>query len=448
MSQLFSSTENTSVKAPRRVLIWLIPLLLLLIMGASFLALGWQRLLPAIDVNVARARMGEAANVTKEGATLFQAAGWVEADPFPIRATALISGIVKKVHVINGQKITKGQLLVSIIDDDLKLDLANAQAVLNELKLNVKKRQLEVKTEQLKLLELSSLKKSAIAQAERMKHKAKVFRSTGDAIPDFEKDQAELEYQEKQKVVEEYDSRKSLIISHIELLQNSVEIANAKAKTQKVEIAKIELDLSRTQVLSPAGGIIEHLYARQGRKQMLGSDNEHSTTIARIFNPNEIQIRVDVPLSDVGKIKIGLKAKIHVEFLKEPLDGYITSIYGHADYQKNTLEVKVKIPGGHQTLRSEMLAQVEFVSAAPPKADKVEKVSGIFIKKESLVNDSSVWAVDANNKAVLKQIQKGRAEKDGWVEVVSGIHPGEKIILAPHDNLKSGAFVKVEKIYE
>ena len=44
-------------------------------------------------------------SLTKKGPLLFQASGWIEPDPFPVRVTSLYSGVVKEVHVLEGQKI-------------------------------------------------------------------------------------------------------------------------------------------------------------------------------------------------------------------------------------------------------------------------------------------------------------------------------------------------------
>ncbi|NBS19736.1 MAG: biotin/lipoyl-binding protein, partial [Flavobacteriia bacterium] len=71
------------------------------------------------------------ANLTR-GDVLFQATGWIEPDPFPIAATSLYSGVVKKVHVLEGQKVAKGETIVSLIAEDAKLALAEAKAFFSQ----------------------------------------------------------------------------------------------------------------------------------------------------------------------------------------------------------------------------------------------------------------------------------------------------------------------------
>ena len=53
------------------------------------------------------------ANSTAVGAMLFQASGWIEPDPLPIKSTALVDGVVQEVHVLEGQLVKKGEIIAT-----------------------------------------------------------------------------------------------------------------------------------------------------------------------------------------------------------------------------------------------------------------------------------------------------------------------------------------------
>lgn len=447
MSNLFNS-ETTNTKPPRRIMVWLIPILLLIIMAILLLASGWKSLLPQKEVDVARARIGEASVVTKEGETLFQAAGWVKADPYSVRITALVSGVVKKVYVIDGEYVKKGQLLVELVDDDLKLQFQNEKDKLQELYLYKKEKELWVKTKEAQFKQILCHEETAKSTAKRIKHKADSYRKAKDALPEFQTEQAELEYEEQLKKIAEFISAKEILKSEVELAKNAVDVAAAKINTQKTVIDKAKLDFNRTKIYATTSGIIDHLHARVGRKQMLRADNDKSTTVASVFDTKNIQVLVDVPLVDILKVKIGQKTEIYSEVLKEPLKGVVTILNGQADYQKNTLQVRVAIPGGHPDLRPEMIAQVKFLSDAPKAVDKEEKTSGVFIKKEAIIDDNSAWILSSDLEVQKRPVELGKNESDGWIQVISGINAGEKVILSPPADIKAGQTVKVGKIHE
>ncbi len=65
-------------------------------------------------------------------AMLFQAAGWFEPDPLPIRATALVDGVVDEVFVLEGETVKSGQLLAKLIPDDTQLVLDGSERKLEQ----------------------------------------------------------------------------------------------------------------------------------------------------------------------------------------------------------------------------------------------------------------------------------------------------------------------------
>jgi len=123
----------------RRMALW-VPWLILFGLVVVFLILFGDRLLPAREVKVTtvvteegRRGEGRAAPAFKEaspheGEALFQASGWIEADPFPVRATALLSGVVEHVHVLGGDAVRTGDPIATLVREDAEIALAAAKA--------------------------------------------------------------------------------------------------------------------------------------------------------------------------------------------------------------------------------------------------------------------------------------------------------------------------------
>lgn len=445
MSSLFTSEVNTKLKPPKRRALVIIPLILILATAGLFFMTSWDKLSATQQVDVTRARMSDTTNLVQEGKPLFQAAGWIHADPYHIDATALVSGVITEIHAVDGDVVKKGQLLAKLNSEDFEIALKEANATLKELELNVDQQKTKIDVLKIRIKENQSLKQTAMAVVKKAEHRANVLNSSGVGITKLEKEQAELEADEKKIKAKEYDSKISVIESEIALQKKVIEIAKAKVDVQKVKIAKIELDISRCKIYSPVDGIIQRFFAKVGRKQMLGSDNMHSTTVAEIFIPEKVIVMVDVPLNDLQKVKLNQKTRIKLEAISETLEGYVAAIHGEADYQKNTLAIHVRIPQGHPDLRPNMLAQVEFLA---PKVEVKEtnRKTGVFVDKRCLL-DSQLFVVSLSNELKSQPVQVGE-EKDGWVEILSGINAGQKIVLNPNSSLKNGQSVKIGSIYE
>jgi hypothetical protein len=112
-----------------------LPFLILAGFGGVFLLLFGDALLPAervrlenvITIQAEASAGGSSKASTRESApVLFQSSGWVEADPFPVKATALVSGVVDSVEVLEGDRVKKGDVLARLVSADAELDLRTA----------------------------------------------------------------------------------------------------------------------------------------------------------------------------------------------------------------------------------------------------------------------------------------------------------------------------------
>ena len=148
-----SSVNSASDPPQRRSLTWLLPTGLILGFLLIFALLFGQRLLPATEVNTAPVislrvsaeaikpptlESESAPNKGKgrkmgKGEMLFQASGWIEPDPYTTYVPVLINGVVDQVHVLEGQSIKQGDLLATLIDDEAKLDLQEAEVKIKSL---------------------------------------------------------------------------------------------------------------------------------------------------------------------------------------------------------------------------------------------------------------------------------------------------------------------------
>jgi len=445
MKSLFDNETKSDIKPPKRRFLYLIPILLLLTIAGFLFSAGKEKFFPPTEYDVARARLSMQSQSLQEGETLFQAAGWIHADPYPTRATALVSGVVNKIFVKGGDQVTKGQLLATLNKEDLNLELLEEQNKLKELELNIQQHFLSIEVLKAKAKENDSLQKTAKAIASTAKNRMDRLKQSGPGTSKFTQEQAELEHIEKLSKVNEYEFKTQVIEAQIKQEQQVISITKSKIAIQKVRIQQIELNLKRCNIKAPLSGIIQKMYARVGRKQMLGSDNETSTTVAEIFDPTQILVKVDVPLNELNKVSIGQKAKISLESIHEKLLGEIVSFEGEADYQKNTLEVHVAISGGHLKLRPAMLAQVEFISSIQNTPN--ESRSRVFIHEKCLLN-KALYLIDLEGKIKKQEVQLGSEKNGAWVEIISGLQAGQKAIYQPNPQLKDGLSIKTGVIHE
>ena len=220
----------------------------------------------------------------------------------------------------------------------------------------------------------------------------------------------------------------------------------SKIKAAEVSLEKAELAHSRTKITAPIDGRVLALKAAPGQKKMVGMDDEDSATIAILYDPAHLQVRVDVPLGDAAGLGVGQRAKIRCNLLPDIVfEGEVTRIEGSADLQRNTLQAKVRIEDPSEKLRPEMLCRVEFFETSIQSGttkDPVEGTMGVAVYvPEGAVVGGAVWICDSDSLRAEKRAVDTSATREQFIRVDSGIRPGEWIVSNPA-GLKSGQRLK------
>jgi multidrug efflux pump subunit AcrA (membrane-fusion protein) len=87
-----------------------------------------------------------------------------------------------------------------------------------------------------------------------------------------------------------------------------------------------------------------------------------------------------------------------------------------------------------------MLATATFLSANSATTQRPDEASTqrMYLPSHVLKNDqgsSFVWAVNANKRAVQKSVEIGPTTSDGFVEILSGLNPTDKVISGDTSDL-------------
>ena len=434
---LDSLTRTDSGQAPaRRIPAWLIPLGIGTGFAILFLALFRDRLLPAPEVRTAvvLTTTGDAkdapASSTPAG-MLFQASGWIEAGPLATKATALIDGVIKEVHVLEGQLVKKGELLATLIDDDAKLALASAERTHAALISECDAHQATVETLKKRLQGAATRIAAAKSSEDEAEDRYSRIKNLKTAISASDIVSARLRYERELSLHLSAQAEASELEAEISKVELETKAKRDGIATAQVAVDQAKLTLERTRIHSPIDGRVLRLTSAPGQKKMLLMDDPDSSTIAVLYDPAKLQVRVDVPLADAANLSVGQKAKVRCSLLPDKaFEGEVTRITGEADLQRNTLQAKVRILDPVDQLRPEMLCRVEFFGNASLPAQAGGALA-TWIPEEA-VADGAVWVCDPESKRVSKRtVQAGTETREGMIRIPDGLRPGEHVVLSP-----------------
>lgn len=423
---------------------------------------------------------------------MVQAPGWIEADPYSVAAAALADGVVAEILALEGERVSAGQIVARLVAEDAELDLRAAEAQVHSLEAEVSLAQArldaarttwdeavevtrEVETARSDLLELDarlvqlpSLIQKEMADLEGKRQEMQRTEKAADsgsaseielvlARAAVDAQMATVESLQRQKEILEAQRTRATAELHaaernyelrtadrLRLDSASSELRAAQARLARATASRdsAALRVRRMEIRSPIDGLVQRRFKSPGDKVMLGMDDPRSSQILRIYDPEKLQVRADVPLSDASQIRIGQRCEIVSEILPDRVfTGEVTRITNEADLQRNTLQVKVRIIDPSPMLRPEMLARVRFLPSSGGQENedaRSTRDSGLRIPTEAVReragSDASVLAVRQRRglRGNLERIAvrlENEPDETGWVVVRGELFPTDLVVM-------------------
>lgn len=442
---------------------WALLLGFLIVLGLLF----GERMLPARPVSIVSVvTLAQASDASVEtiadhlradpfaAPVAFQASGWLEPDPLPVKVTALVSGVVDQVYVLEGDLVEQGQIIATLIADDMRLNVATAQASVQAEHARLAANAASIQVMEARINVLGQHHKAAQALYEMRLDAAERMASAGRGVV---------------KEIDIVESRQLAIAQEAEVAASALAITEAQAEIVQLksahdkikadialaetDVARQQLAMERTQIRAPMDGRVMRLLVQPGQQRMLGADNRDSAAIAYLYDPEKLQARIDVPLAEAAKMSLGQPVRLRSNFLPDMVfHGTVSRITGEADLQRNTLQAKVAIIEPDHRLRPGMLCRAEFLDVAPLVANAAASPPAapsharVFVPTAALLDrtqdSADVWLMDASSEHVARQrIRLGAESRAGHVLVLQGLRPGDRVVVHPPADLVNGARV-------
>jgi len=474
------SSEIDNVPAPRfhwgtRVAL---PLGLLAAFGALFAGSMASSLTPAVGVETVPVverpaiRRMVAPLAADQDAVLVQAAGWIEPDPFTVYATALTDGTVEEVLILDGDSVLAGDVLARLVADDAQLTLHRAQvedrAAREEWDANIDaQRDASVAAASLRETQAAlglaraelEVDRVLSREADRIHTRRSALAGSG-SIAQEEVDTAEAASLAQSARVRVVDRRIEELVAKIDRVKAEDAAARKRLELRteerhrldlaRVALAEAQLRVDRLEIRSPMHGVVMRRLVEPGSVVTTGSDNPEIARVAEIYDPRRLQVRVDVPLADAAQVGVGQRAQVIVEVLPDrTFSGAVTRIANRADIQKNTLEFKVALENPAPELKPDMLARVRFLATAQEKqAGQAARYLSVFAPAAA-VESGGAWVVTEydgqKGVAMRRTVTTTGAEENGWVEIESGLQPGDLLIVSSAEKLQPQQRVRTRK---
>jgi RND family efflux transporter MFP subunit len=213
------------------------------------------------------------------------------------------------------------------------------------------------------------------------------------------------------------------------LSQSEFDTTQAKYRVAAATEMEARTMLDYTRISAPFGGVITRKHADVGDQAMPGK------AILQMENPNALRLEADVPEALIGNVKLGDQLSVRIASVTGDVSGTVAELSPAADANSRTFLVKLNLPNV-AGLRSGQFGRV----AVP--VGEVETIRVLF-RAVLLRGQMELIFVVANGRAQMRLVKTGRHVGDD-IEIVSGLNPGEQIVVDEVNALVDGQPVNLK----
>ncbi|MDB9754885.1 efflux RND transporter periplasmic adaptor subunit [Winogradskyella sp.] len=328
--------------------------------------------LPAIAVKISQVK-------TNGNNPFLSVSGKIQASNSAELSTRLM-GYVNKVHVNVGDKVKKGQLLVSINNIDLQAKRAQVNAAITEA--NV-----------------------AYTNAQKDYNRFK------NLFADYSASQKELDD-----------------------MTANYEMAKARLESANQIKNEINAQFAYSNITAPFSGTVT------GKNVNAGNMANPGIPLISIESPGHFEVMALVPETEIADIKNGSSVAVLVKSINKTIKGKVVEVSTSAKNTGGQYLVKIELEKTDANILSGMFTTVQFPVERKATSTLVLIPVDAIITKGQL---SGVYTVSQSNTALLRWLRLGRIFGD-QVEVLSGLNADETYIVSAKGKLFNGAKVSIQ----
>ena len=319
----------------------------------------------------------------------YEAVGTVKADRTSTVASRMM-GTVTSLLVKEGDRVEKGQLLLTLDDRDVVQKVKAAEAGYQE----------------------------ATKALESAKQNRKL---TGITYGRYRKmfEEKAISRQE----MDQFETQKKVAGLEYERVQEMVNRAAAG-------LSEAKIFLGFTQVTSPVKGRVTE------KKTEVGSMAVPGMPLIMLEDIASFHAEVTVDESQSGRLRPGMPVLVSIEAINRQIPGKIREILPVVDSLSRSFIAKVSLSGAG--LRSGLYARVKIPSG---KKEALLAPQSAIVEKGQL---TGVYAVDGQGIVTYRLVRTGKAH-DGNREILSGLKPNDRIIIQGVEKARDGGIMENAK---
>jgi len=340
---------------------------------------------------------------------------------------------VASVHVREGDWVQHGDVLITLDDRELQLDLLERRAELVQLEANLESTRIEQEmitesTEHYRSMRHVAQKK--LDRHQDLMAKRLISQSLLDEVT-AQANQANIEYQSHMRALADFPNR---------LTAQKAAISRAEAR-----VSQAELDIQKTRITAPYGGPVLGMFVAPGDRSSIGA------TLADIADADAFEVRVQVPERFGSRLHTNLQNNLGVTAVtQEGVELTLSRLSGQVKRGQSGLDAFFGLETLEAAPQTALGRLLELTITLP------EEAAVIALPVQSIYENDRIYAIRdsaaGENTAAEYRLEAITVERVGEVQGVDGQHrilvrspainPGQRIITTQLPRAISGLLVE------
>jgi RND family efflux transporter MFP subunit len=335
--------------------------------------------------------------------TLLNATGYVA----PQRKASISSkatGRLEWLGVLEGSRVKRGELIARLENRDVSAALGQARANVEVARANLVQAEAELVDA-----------RNARDRSNKLLAQKYIAQSANDAA------------------MARYDKA----AANVAAMKASIGAAEASARSAQVA-------LDQTLIRAPFDGVILTKNANVGDNiTPFSSAADTKGAVVTMADMDTLEVEADVSESSLAKISVGQPVEVQLDaFPALRLAGVVARMVPTVDRSKATLMVKVRFVDRDPRVLPDMSARVAFLSR-PLRPGEQQPVVAIPSAALARRDGRQLAFVVVDGK--LREVPVAAGRRLGELVAVSGLEPGQQVVLGPGERLAGDMAVKVAK---
>lgn len=223
--------------------------------------------------------------------------------------------------------------------------------------------------------------------------------------------------------------RGSATAKNLEDATTGFHVAEASLAQARANLAAAEVTLGYAEIRSPVPGWVVSKMAEAGDMAAPGAP------LLTLEDLSRVKVVVQVPESEIVGLAERDPARVRIDVLDETEDAVVDRIVPAGDPASRTYRVQLILDNPEGRIKSGMFARARF-----ERGDR----EALLVPSTAIIDRGQLrglFVVDGEGLARLRWVRLGRKLDDGF-EVLSGLVPGERYVVAPPAALTDGSPVE------